>query len=72
MLSYELYRKSKLQFRPASVNPATDSIAPVSVNSDDDLYIAEDITDDLYNTDYLGTLLLGLGLNVANLYFRVH
>eukprot|EP00026_Physarum_polycephalum_P001007 Phypoly_transcript_01008.p1 GENE.Phypoly_transcript_01008~~Phypoly_transcript_01008.p1 ORF type:complete len:1023 (-),score=208.76 Phypoly_transcript_01008:373-3441(-) len=48
LYAYEMYRKSKLQFRPASSTPN-----PEGSTEDDDLYIAEDITCDLYNTDYM-------------------
>lgn len=51
LYAYEMYRKSKLQYRPASSAPNNN---PEANTEDDDLYIAEDITCDLYNTDYMG------------------
>lgn len=52
LYAYESYRKSKLQFRPATTTPSTAG-ASNPKDEDDDLYIAEDITCDLYNTDYM-------------------
>lgn len=55
LYDYELYRKSKLQFRPAAAAAAAAAATTAeNNNADDDLYIAEDITGDLYNTDYMG------------------